>query len=170
MISSKGFGLITVVIAVAIIVALGGGAYAVTHPEAMHPPMHEGSPAVATTSAEDASAAAAADAKIGIHWSFKDAGEKENIPYTEVSLNGKVVGEYQGSCAEIGASGGIDGKGLVAGELSAVQCYFAGAGDEIGVFANEDGGTEVMVGSLEEPIEGGAGSRGDFKIRTDVKL
>ena len=88
---------------------------------------------------------------------------------TLVYVDGKeyVVGTFEGSCAEIGASGGVDGKGLLAGELAAAQCWFAGGGDEIGVFAHEDGGYQIMVGTLEEPIEGGAGFRGDFGIKVD---
>jgi hypothetical protein len=167
MASPKGFGALTIIIVLALLAALGGGAYVATRPEAMH---HGAM--TATTTDEGAMATSTADAsgKLAVHWSFKDAGEKDHIPYTEVSLNGKVVGTYEGSCAEVGASGGIDGQGLVAGELSAVQCYFAGAGDEIGVFANEDGGTDIMVGSIQEPSGEGEGFRGDFKVRADLSL
>lgn len=109
-----------------------------------------------------------------ITWRFTDAGERDNVPFTEVAVtvNGveHEVGSYQGTCSEITETGGVDGKGLVAGELSAVQCWFAGGGDEIGVFAVEDGTMEVMVGALGEPIEGSEGFRGDFKIREDIKL
>lgn len=165
---TNGFGAIGIIIAIALLAALGGGAYVATH----HTPVS--APETATTTAATATAQAADDAsttgKLRVDWKFTDAGEKDHIPYTTVSFNDQVVGTYEGACAEIGASGGIDGKGLLAGELSGVQCYFAGGGDEIGLFANEDGGTEIMVGNLEEPIEGGAGFRGDFKIRTDIKL
>jgi hypothetical protein len=104
--------------------------------------------------------------KSSIVWRMSDAGEADNIPYTSVTVlvNGEAydMGKFQGTCAEIGASGGVDGKGLLAGELSAVQCWFAGGGDEIGVFAHEDGGFDILVGVLEEPIEGSAGFRGNF--------
>lgn len=103
-----------------------------------------------------------------ITWRLEDAGETDNIPYTNVKVmvNGSTydMGKFQGSCAEIGASGGVDGQGLLAGEISAVQCWYAGGGDEIGVFAQEDGGYDIMVGSLDEGIEGGEGFRGDFEI------
>lgn len=107
-----------------------------------------------------------------ISWKFQDAGERDSIPYTKVSVtvNGKTYepGTFQGSCAEVGASGGVDGKGLLAGELSAVQCWFAGGGDEVGVFAVEDGGYEIMVGQLGEPQEGTEGFRGNFKIQVSI--
>lgn len=173
----KGFGALGIIIAIAIIAALGGGAYVASHPAVLR--MN----GAATTTADMQTAPGdhpeqdhaagegmSASGKIGVVWKFEDAGEKDNIPYTQVSLNGKVIGTYQGTCAEIGAEGGVDGKGLLAGELSGVQCWFAGGGDEIGLFAKEDGGTEVMVGSLSEPIEGAPGSRGDFKIRTDITM
>ena len=109
-----------------------------------------------------------------IAWQFKDAEEVDAIPHTEVSVivNGKThtIGKFQGSCQEIGATGGIDGKGLLAGELSAAQCWYAGGGDEIGVFAIESGGVEVMVGSLSEGADGAGMFRGDFNIRTDIQL
>ena len=80
------------------------------------------------------------------------------------------MGTFAGSCSEIGASGGIDGKGLLAGELGAAQCWFAGGGNEIGVFADEDGGLEVMVGELGEGEEGAGMFRGDFSIKNTIKL
>ena len=152
----KGFTTMTVVWAVIGVLILGGIAYMATRPSVQ--------------STEDAGRIM----KPAITWQFKDAGARDNIPFTEVAVtvNGveHEVGSYQGSCSEITETGGVDGKGLVAGELSAVQCWFAGGGDEIGVFAVEDGTMEVMVGSLGEPIEGSEGFRGDFKIRDDIKL
>ncbi len=115
---------------------------------------------------------AAANPQASITWKFTSAGETDNIPYTSVAVtvDGKSydMGKFQGSCSEVGASGGIDGKGLLAGELSAAQCWFAGGGDEIGVFANEDGGYDIMVGGLSEGEEGGAMFRGDFKLKTHI--
>lgn len=125
-------------------------------------------------SAVPASQATPEPKKAEISWEFKDAGEQEHIPYTTVmvTVNGTTheVGNFQGSCSEVGATGGVDGKGLLAGELSAAQCWFAGGGDEIGIFATEDGGLELMTGSLEEPVEGSEGFRGDFTIRSEFVL
>ncbi|MES2014359.1 MAG: hypothetical protein V4437_00900 [Patescibacteria group bacterium] len=109
-----------------------------------------------------------------ISWKFEAAAEKDNVPYTNVSVtvNGTAhaVGSFQGSCSQVGASGGVDGKGLLAGELSAAQCWFAGGGDEVGVFATEDGGLEVMTGVLSEGEEGAGVVRGNFTIETAYKL
>jgi hypothetical protein len=142
---------IGVLIAVSVI-AIGGAAYFITQPAGDKTATQE--PTIA--------------------WQFVDAGEKENIPYTAVSVtvNGKahLIGQFQGSCSEVGATGGVDGKGLLAGELSAAQCWFAGGGDEIGVFAVEDGGLELMVGALSEGIEGGESFRGDFVIKPEFRL
>lgn len=93
-------------------------------------------------------------------WTFRELPEQEGIPQTEVSLNGRVVGTYQGSCAEIEGSGWT----LVAGEQSGVICWFAGGGKEIGVFAVESGGFEVMEGDLDEGSAEVAGMRGNFRI------
>lgn len=63
-----------------------------------------------------------------------------------------------------------DGKGLLAGELAAAQCWFAGGGDEIGVFAHEDGGFDIMVGQLGEGEEGSGVFRGNFHIRNTIEI
>ena len=152
-----------------IIIILAGVGYVVWHPEVIKT-AQENVQATSTTTQSDSRIKEPA-----ITWKFENAPEKDNIPYTLVSVtvNGTAhaVGTYQGSCSEIGASGGIDGKGLLAGELSAAQCWFAGGGDEIGVFANEDGGLDLMVGGLSEGAEGGAGIfRGDFKMQSGVTL
>lgn len=154
----KGFGTAAILGVVAILILLGGAAYMYKHPKA------------ATSEAP----AAQKIKEPTISWKFEDAGEKDHIPYTKVILtvNGKTqdAGTYQGSCSEIGASGGVDGKGLLAGELSGVQCWFAGGGDEIGVFANETSGLDLLVGSLSEGVEGGATFRGDFKAKENFQF
>ncbi len=122
----------------------------------------------------DANDGVMADNKSSIVWNFKDAGESNGIPYTSVVvvINNKSyeVGKFTGSCSEIGATGGVDGKGLLAGELSAAQCWFAGGGDEIGVFAHEDGGFDIMVGELGEGVDGGAFFRSNFKIKQTIRF
>ncbi len=151
----KGFAGITALLIVLGIIVLGGAGYIAMNPQVLR-----------------TSATKTADAKISIAWRFADAGETEAIPYSSVTavIHGQAyeVGKFAGSCSEIGASGGIDGKGLLAGELSAAQCWFAGGGDEIGVFANEGGGYDIMVGGLSEGEEGSAMFRGDFKIKTHI--
>jgi hypothetical protein len=119
-----------------------------------------------TDSDGDDSADMKTSGKIGIKWEFVNAGEKDGIPYTRVMLNGNHIGDYQGTCSEVGAEGGVDGKGLLTGEVAAAQCWYAGGGDEIGVFGNEDGGVDVMTGELQEPSGEGEGFRGNFKLQT----
>jgi hypothetical protein len=157
MTTPRGFGLVAALIVIAGILVIGGGAYVALTPDKANAPEADSG-----SNQNDAS----------ISWNLTSVGERDYIPYTKVAvvIDGTTydVGEFQGSCSELGASGGVDGTGLVAGELSAVQCWFAGGGDEIGVFAHEDGGYQIMVGTLEEPIEGSAGFRGDFTIRTDI--
>lgn len=109
-----------------------------------------------------------------IDWRFTDAGEEDNIPYTDVLVTiddiPYTIGKFQGSCSVVGPEGGVDGRGLLAGELSAAQCWFAGGGDEIGIFANEDGGIDIMVGGLSEGSAEEAGFRGDFEIRQTIEF
>jgi hypothetical protein len=99
-------------------------------------------------------------------WSFADAGtdSASGAPRTQVrlTLGGTAydAGSYIGSCAEIGADG-VDGTGLAAGEVSGVQCWFAGGGDEVGLF--EEGGSLVLKhGELGEPEAETPGFRGNF--------
>lgn len=101
-------------------------------------------------------------------WKFTDKGEdpSTHAQMTMVTLTlGETTydaGTYSGTCAEIGADGGVDGKGLVEGEVSGVQCWFAGGGDEIGLF-EQNGTLTLKKGQLEEPQgEGISGFRGNF--------
>ncbi len=92
-------------------------------------------------------------------WKFEDAGEKDGTPQTAVTLirgaESKEVGTYAGSCAEIAA------ENLQPGQISGVLCWFAGGGDEIGVF--EEGGEYVVkVGQQEESTTESNGFRGNF--------
>lgn len=116
----------------------------------------------------------ATDSKTSITWRFTEADEVEAVPYTNVAvvINGTSyeAGKFAGSCQEIDASGGVDSKGLLAGELSGAQCWFAGSGDEIGVFAHEDGGFDMMVGELGEGEQGSPLFRGNFTIKNTIPL
>ncbi len=107
-----------------------------------------------------------------ISWQYASQAEVDGIPYTHVTavIDGTeyAVGAFTGSCSEIGESGGVDGKGLLAGELSATQCWFAGGGNEVGVFAHEDGGYQILVGELGEGEEGAGLFRGNFEIKIDI--
>jgi len=161
----KGFAAVTVLIAIAAVALIGGGAYVATHPEVM-----QSDKAAETETENQAESKAEIMSGADIKWEFSDAGEKDGIPQTRVMLNGHHVGDFQGSCSEVGAEGGVDSKGLLVGELAAAQCWYAGGGDEIGVFGSEDGGVDVMVGQLGEPTAEEDGFRGNFELRTDIDL
>jgi hypothetical protein len=168
--------LVAVLVVLVVIVGVGGGYYVAMNPSLLQRDANNVENTEEQATPEDRNVnngTAGVSQKSSIEWRFAGAGEEDNIPYTNVTvvINNipYEVGKFQGSCSEIGASGGVDGTGLLAGELSGAQCWFAGGGDEVGVFAHEDGGFDIMVGGLSEGIEGGAFFRGDFEIRQSVQ-
>ncbi len=99
------------------------------------------------------------DAPEAYSWQFVDKTADQSQPKTQVSFvaNGKarVVGTYDGSCAE-------QDSDLLPNEKSKVVCWFAGGGNEIGLF--EEGGVwSVRVGDLDEGSVEVDGFRGNFK-------
>ena len=159
----------TAVLVVLGLIVVGGAGYVALNPEALK--------ATAEKMANEAGkhgVQAVVDGKSSIEWRLVDAGERDGMPQTAVSVvvNGTAydMGTYLGSCSEIGASGGVDGTGLLAGELSAVQCWYAGGGDEVGVFANEDGGFDLLVGALSEGAVGEGLFRGDFLLKVIIEI
>ena len=94
-------------------------------------------------------------------WSFS-LGEID-MPRTWVKLtgNGKTyeAGRDDGTCATT--------KTTEANELSAVLCWWAGGGKEIGVFT--EGGKQVIkVGDVDEGDAETAGFRGNFKTLLEL--
>lgn len=169
--TTRGFAAVTALLIVLGIVVIGGAGYVALNPEVLKAPAASDD-GVQTEPGDHPEEEQPASGN-GISWKIESAGEIEATPYTKVSVtvDGKTydMGSFAGSCSQVGASGGVDGKGLLAGELSAVQCWFAGGGDEIGVFAHEDGGYQIMVGGLSEPDgESSQGFRGDFSIKYDI--
>lgn len=188
---NKGFVSLTVILGVFVVLALGGG-YLAMNPEAISElklnAVEKMSTDVVTEVKAGVQAASSdhpevdrnpdgrvlASSKSSISWRIGDAGEVNGMPQTKVTalINGKAYdgGTHLGSCSEIDASGGVDGTGLIAGELSAVQCWYAGGGKEIGVFANEDSGFDLLVGELSEGDAEQPFFRGDFVIKTTIQL
>jgi len=117
------------------------------------------------------SAATSTASTMGKHliaWKFTDKGSDQNgTPHTAVTAaidNASYeIGTYPGSCREING-GGIDGKGLLEGEVSGAQCWFAGGGDEVGIFV-ENGIFVIKHGELGEPqpSDNVAAFRGNFQ-------
>lgn len=167
----KGFAAVTALLVVLGIIVIGGAGYVALNPEVLKAPApeEEGAADESAKHTDWIEVESTQNGKIGIEWEFESMGEIQSVPYTKVFviINGTShdTGSFPGSCSEVGASGGIDGKGLLAGELAATQCWFAGSGDEIGVFAHEDGGYDIMVGELGEPEEGAASFRGNFEVK-----
>lgn len=97
-------------------------------------------------------------------WSF-ETNDEGDTPRTKVTLQHagetKEIGTYNGSCSEIAA------ENLQENQVSGVLCWWAGAGDEIGVF-KEGGEYVVKVGVQEESTAESEGFRGNFD--TEVQL
>ncbi len=167
----KGFAVPAALIVVFGILLIGGIGYAAMNPDlftAPERPSVSGENDVQTAPGDHPEEDQVTVTPSDITWRFTSAGEVQGIPYTKVtvSINGVdyEAGAFTGSCSEIGANAGIDGKGLLIGEIAAAQCWFAGSGDEVGVFGHEDGGFEIMVGELSEGEQGMGLFRGNFKI------
>lgn len=99
-------------------------------------------------------------------WSFALLGgnAESGANQVEVTLthNGepKVVGTYEGDCSILGDPGFP--LPLAEGELTGVVCYWAGSGDEVGVFL-EDGVYSVKHGTIDESSAEEAGFRGNYE-------
>ncbi|MEA2701709.1 MAG: hypothetical protein QOE22_418 [Candidatus Parcubacteria bacterium] len=95
-------------------------------------------------------------------WRFETTDADDGMaPRTEVALftGGEAydAGAYAGSCTEIAE------ENLLPGEVSGVLCWWAGGGDEIGVFRDEDLNYFLLHGIQEEGTAESDGFRGDFK-------
>ena len=106
-------------------------------------------------------------------WVFQE-GEtgSSGVPNTAVSLkvNGKSypLGNYDGSCKEVGTNEtGVLSEKANVGEISRVQCFFAGFGYELGVFKAETRAT-VKVGDIGVSEEGGKPFRGNWKTLLEL--
>ena len=175
---NKGFATATVLLVSLVVLVLAGAGYAAVRHHASRQPAsylaQDGDGARAEGGDSAARASTTPDASLPVSWRFSSAGERQGMPLTRVTVTvggtAFEMGTFVGSCAEIGTGGGIDGTGLLVGELSAAQCWFAGSGSEIGVFGHEDGGYEIMVGQLVEREEGAGITRGSFEIKESIPL
>ena len=96
----------------------------------------------------------------GVAWTYQTIENKESGEFkTKVFLltQGKKydTGTYAGTCNQ------IDSTQLTDGEVSAVLCWFAGHGDEVGVFKDANGYT-VKHGEVQEGAAEDKGFRGNF--------
>lgn len=101
-----------------------------------------------------------------LSWEFAPAGgdSATGAPLTKVMLvvNGESrdLGTATGSCSIVDGSGTT--WSLMEGEITGTICYFAGAGEEYGVFYDA-GAYVVKKGSVEEGSAEVAGSRGGYE-------
>jgi hypothetical protein len=153
-------------IIVVLLLALAGGAYYVYSgkevPSMIETP-NENMP-TETTGANTVPNEQASLGKHAVSWKFDSVGEDKNTgaQMTKVTVTwdgtSHDAGTYMGSCAEIDGTNGT----LQAGEVSGALCWWAGAGDEVGVF--NEGGTYVLKhGEQQEPSAESQGFRGNFK-------
>ena len=111
--------------------------------------------------------------QVSYSWDFaQSALDSNGVPHTTITMTymSKVypVGTYIGTCHELLASEvGILNDKPDMNEVARVQCWFAGSGDEIGVF-KENGKSSIKAGQLGEGEEGGASFRGNFKTLLEV--
>ncbi len=101
-------------------------------------------------------------------WNFTDNGYSEttggNTTTVTLTVNGQAhnVGTYNGSCAELGA------QALDENQTTGVLCWWAGAGDEIGIFA-ENGKLVVKRGEHGEPTAETPAFRGNFETLIELQ-
>lgn len=97
-----------------------------------------------------------------ISWNFTDNGydEAKYADTTKVTLTvdgvSHDVGVYLGTCNELSGTERTDGA------LSAVLCWFAGGGDEIGVFVEEAEQLVVKKREVQEPTAETPEFKGEF--------
>lgn len=111
--------------------------------------------------------------KVSVVWKIEPLGV-DGPGKAEVTaiINGEehFVGTFEGTCAEIGSEGSAVSELLIAeGEVAGVTCYYAGAGDEIGIFKTDEG-LSIRVGEIAEPTAESDSFRGNFTTKLDLKL
>lgn len=111
--------------------------------------------------------------KVSVAWKIEPLGV-DGPGKAEVTaiINGQehLVGTFPGTCAEIGSEGSAVSELLTAeGEVAGVTCYYAGSGDEIGIFKT-DTGLSIRTGEIAEPTAESPEFRGNFTTKLDLKL
>lgn len=153
-----------IVIALLLIVLAGGVYYWYGHRAVPAAAVMEQTDTVGNIPEETSIAPQASIGKHAVNWKFEKVSEDKETGAIKtkvtVTWDGKSHdgGTYQGSCAEIDGSNGT----LSEGEVSGALCWYAGAGDEIGVFS-ENGTFVLKHGDQQEPSGEGEGFRGNFK-------
>lgn len=97
----------------------------------------------------------------GFAWTYqtvenKDTGEIKTRVFLLTPTKKYDTGLYSGTCSQMKSSN------LIEGEISAVLCWYAGFGDEIGVFKDSNGYV-VKHGEVQEGTAEDKGFRGNYK-------
>ncbi|MDO8510411.1 MAG: hypothetical protein Q7S15_02190 [bacterium] len=106
-------------------------------------------------------------------WNFVESepdtlGVSHTTVALETSGRSYTIGTFDGSCKEVKTGElGVLSEPSDPGEVSRVQCWFAGGGNEIGVFM-EGGKTLVKVGELGEGSEEDPAFRGNFQTVVEL--
>lgn len=110
-------------------------------------------------------------------WKFADAGESTTTGATMTAVTlvtgarSYDAGSYLGTCTQIIPKSAPDAPAYLPQEVSGIQCWFAGSGDEVGVFEN-NGTYIVKHGDLSEPDDSATSTagRGSFTELTNISL
>lgn len=104
-------------------------------------------------------------------WKFQPASEDAELgaPRTTVTLrNGETsysIGTYLGSCVDVRASSWKLAEDE--GEIAGAVCWWAGGGQEIGVFS-EEGKAVIKVGDIDEGDAENPGFRGNWRTLFEI--
>ncbi len=168
-----GFALSTALVILLGIVIVGGAGYVAVYPEVLKAPVAEPGDEAEQEADTTADSSSAASGKVTVAWKIEPLGV-DGPGKAEVTaiINGEehFVGTFEGTCAEIGSEGSAVSELLIAeGEVAGVTCYYAGAGDEIGIFKTDEG-LSLRVGEIAEPTAESDSFRGNFTTKLDLKL
>ncbi len=168
-----GFALSTLLVIILGIVIVGGAGYVAMNPDVLKAPQASVEADASAEADTEAGTGASASGKVSVAWKIEPLGV-DGPGKSEVTaiINGKehLIGTYEGTCAEIGSGASAVSDLLTAdGEVAGVTCYYAGGGDEIGIFKT-DTGLEVRVGEIAEPTAESPSFRGNFTTKLDLTL
>lgn len=104
---------------------------------------------------------------VDVAWSFQEKTPEPTTGAPVVQVTVTIddteydAGTYNGSCIE------IDKENLSDDEVAGIVCWWAGFGDEVGVFV-EDDTIVVKHGEIQEGDEGAAPFRGNFTTLFEI--
>lgn len=171
-----GFALSTALVILLGIVIVGGAGYVAVYPEVLKAPVAEPGDEAEQEADTTADSSSAASGKVTVAWTIEDLGEDEySQPRNRISaiINGTSheVGTFNGNCGEVGAEKESFYMETLAdsGAVAGVSCYWAGYGDEIGIFKT-DAGLSIRTREIGEGTGVSGPSQTEFTTKLDLKL